>query len=171
MQKYLTQGEVPTLIRTDLKPGELKPNNALLLVIEIIKNLISCNEKPSIALLSFFVETTKVLQKSISNTIGYQKNLLIETVSRIQGLTTDVAVYVIPNVGYHRSLEKRLFNVATSRSKRHTILIVDKNILNVSHIDNDVKVYLQKLNKEFSFEFQIDNLNSVKLIDTSEQTN
>ena len=161
----------PTLIRTDLKPGELKPNNALLLVIEIIKNLISCNEKPSIALLSFFVETTKVLQKSISNTIGYQKNLLIETVSRIQGLTTDVAVYVIPNVGYHRSLEKRLFNVATSRSKRHTILIVDKNILNVSHIDNDVKVYLQKLNKEFSFEFQIDNLNSVKLIDTSEQTN
>jgi DNA replication ATP-dependent helicase Dna2 len=41
--------------------------------------------------------------------------------------------------------------VATSRSKRHTLIIADKNILNRSQVDNEVKQYLQKLDNEFSF--------------------
>ncbi len=146
-----------TLIKTDLKAGDFKPNNALKLATELVQHLLKINEKLHISVLTYFVETTKALQKAIFQTVGYHKNLLIETVSRVQGLTTDVTIFVVPNSSYHRSLENRLFNVATSRSKRHTLIITDKDVLTRSQIDNEVKSYLQRLNEEFSFYIQFDN--------------
>jgi len=148
----------PTLIKTDLKAGEFKPKNALNLTTDIVKHLLATNEKLHISVLTYFVETTKALQKAIFQTVGYHKNLLIETVSKVQGLTTDVTIFVVPNSSYHRSLENRLFNVATSRSKRHTLIIADKDILTRSQIDNEVKDYLQRLNEDFSFYIQFEGL-------------
>ncbi len=153
---FNTQGG-PTLIKTDLKVGDFKPKQALKLAIELVMHLLSINEKLHISVLTYFIETTKALQKSIFQTVGYHKNLLIETVSRVQGLTTDITIFVVPNSSYHRSLENRLFNVATSRSKRHTIIIADKNILTRSQVDNEVKQYLQKLDNEFSFYIPLPN--------------
>jgi hypothetical protein len=141
----------PTLIKTDLPIGDLKPKNAMLLITAIVKGLLSSDEKLHISVLSYFVETTKALQRSIFQSVGYQTNLLIDTVSRVQGLTTDLVIYFIPNSGYHRSLESRLFNVATSRSKRHTLIVSDNDILLRTYIDKDVKMFLEKLNNEFSF--------------------
>ena len=148
----------PTLIKTDLKAGEFKPKNALKLTTDIVKHLLATNEKLHISVLTYFVDTTKALQKAIFQTVGYHKNLLIETVSKVQGLTTDVTIFVVPNSSYHRSLENRLFNVATSRSKRHTLIIADKDILTRSQIDNEVKDYLQRLNEDFSFYIQYEGL-------------
>lgn len=141
----------PTLIKTDLKLGDFKPQNALRLTTDIVKHLLISDEKLHISVLTYFVETTKALQKAIFQSVGYHKNLLIETVSRVQGLTTDITIFVIPNSSYHRSLENRLFNVATSRSKRHCLIISDKDMLTRSQIDNEVKKYLQKLNEDYSF--------------------
>jgi superfamily I DNA and/or RNA helicase len=146
----------PTLIKTDLKVGDFKPNNALKLATDIVKHLLTADEKLHISVLTYFVETTKALQKSILQSVGYHKNLLIETVSRVQGLTTDVTIFVVPNSSYHRSLENRLFNVATSRSTRHTLIISDKEVLTRSQVDNEVKVFLQKLNEDFSFYINLD---------------
>lgn len=151
IRKYFNPQGGPSLIKTDLKVGDFKPKQALKLATELVMHLLSANEKLHISVLTYFIETTKALQKSIFQTVGYHKNLLIETVSRVQGLTTDITIFVIPNSSYHRSLEYRLFNVATSRSKRHTIIIADKNILSRSQVDNEVKQYLQKLDNEFSF--------------------
>ncbi|MBK6824133.1 MAG: hypothetical protein IPG87_14555 [Saprospiraceae bacterium] len=101
---------------------------------------------------------------------------MIETVSRVQGLTNDVTIFVVPNSSYHRSLENRLFNVATSRSKRHTLIITDKGVLTRSQIDNEVKSYLQRLNEEFSFYIKFDNsaianISEVKQQETVEKQN
>jgi len=157
-KRFFNPNGGPTLIKTDLKAGEFKPTNALKLATDIVKHLLETNEKLHISVLTYFVETTKALQKAIFQTIGYHNNLLIETVSRVQGLTTDVTIFVVPNSSYHRSLENRLFNVATSRSKRHTLIITDKGVLTRSQIDNEVKTYLQKLDEEFSFYIQFDGL-------------
>lgn len=151
IRKYFNTQGGPTLIKTDLKAGDFKPKQALKLATELVIHLLSINDKLHISVLTYFIETTKALQKSIFQTVGYHKNLLIETVSRVQGLTTDITIFVVPNSSYHRSLENRLFNVATSRSKRHTIIIADKNILTRSEVDNEVRQYLQKLDNEFSF--------------------
>lgn len=141
----------PTLIKTDLKIGDRKPMGALRLTVEVISHLLRLDEKVHISVLTHFVDTTKALQRAIFHTLGYHKNLLVETVARVQGLTTDVTIFVIPNTSYHRSLENKLFNVATSRSKRHTLIISDKGILNHSNTDNEVKMYLQRLDEDFSF--------------------
>jgi DNA replication ATP-dependent helicase Dna2 len=146
----------PTLIKTDLKVGDFKPNNVLKLATDIVKHLLTVDEKLHISVLTYFVETTKALQKSILQSVGYHKNLLIETVSRVQGLTTDVTIFVVPNSSYHRSLENRLFNVATSRSTRHTLIICDKEVLTRSQVDNEVKIFLQKLDEDFSFYINLD---------------
>jgi len=161
--KYLNPKGGPTLLKTDLLIGDLKPKNALHLSTEIVKHLLSVNEKLHISVLTYFVETTKALQKQILQTVGYHKNLLIETVSKVQGLTTDVCIFVIPNSSYHRSLENRLFNVATSRSKRHTLIITDKNILNSSQVGTEVKKYLQKLSDDFAFYIQFEGLSISKI--------
>lgn len=154
--KYLNPKGGPTLIKTDLPIGDFKPKNALILTTEIVKHLLSLPETLHISVLTYFVETTKALQRHILQTVGYHRNLLIETVSRVQGLTTDICIYVIPNSSYHRSLEVRLFNVATSRSKRHTLIIADKRINDRSQIDNEVKKYLLQLNEDYSFYVKFD---------------
>lgn len=139
----------PTLVKTDLPIGNKKPTAALLLTTLFVSSLLACNEKIHISVLTFYIETTKALQKSIYQTIGSHNNLLIDTVSRIQGLTTDVVIYVIPNTSYYRLLDRRLFNVATSRARRHTILISDVDILNhLNVIDSDVCRYIKKLELE-----------------------
>ena len=141
-----------TLIKTDLDVGNKKPKEALEIVRLLISHLLLTNDDMHITVLSNYIDTVKALQKSIYGSIDNPKKLLIETVARIQGLTTDVTIYVIPNSGYNHSLEKRLFNVATSRSKRHTIIIADKDIISsYPHIDEEVKTYLHKLNDEYSF--------------------
>jgi DNA replication ATP-dependent helicase Dna2 len=141
-----------TLIKTDLEVGNKKPKNALEIAKLLVAHLLTVNENLHISVLSNYIDTVKALQKSIYGSIDDPKNLLIETVARIQGLTTDITIFVIPNSGYNHSLEKRLFNVATSRAKRHTIIISDKNIISsYPHLDEDVKMYLQKLNDEYSF--------------------
>jgi rRNA-processing protein FCF1 len=152
VSKYFNPQGGSTLIKTDLEVGNKKPGNALEIAKLLVAHLFNINETLHISVLSNYVETVKALQKSIYQTVGNHKNLLIETVARIQGLTTDITIFVIPNSGYNYSLEKRLFNVATSRSKRHTIIISDKNIItSYPQLNSEVKSYLQKLNEEFSF--------------------
>jgi DNA replication ATP-dependent helicase Dna2 len=151
-----------TLIKTDLDVGNKKPANASEIAKLLVAHLLKVNETLHISVLAKYIETVKSLQKSIYQSVGNHKNLLIETVARIQGLTTDITIFVIPNAGYNHSLEKRLFNVATSRAKRHTIIITDQNIISsYPHLDEDVKIYLQKLNDEYSFYYTRDK----KLID------
>jgi len=146
-----------TLIKTDLEVGNKKPFNAIEIARMLVAHLLSVKENLHISVLSNYIDTVKALQKSIYGAIENPKNLLIETVARIQGLTTDITIFVIPNSGYNHSLEKRLFNVATSRSKRHTIIIADKDIISsYPHLDEDVKMYLQKLNDEYSFYYTTD---------------
>jgi rRNA-processing protein FCF1 len=153
----------PTLIKTDLEVGNKKPINALAIAKLLVTNLLEVNEKIHISVLSNYIDTVKELQKIIYGSIDNPKNLLIETVARIQGLTTDVAIFVIPNASYNYSLERRLFNVATSRARRHTIIIADKNIISsYPNLNEDVKIYLQKLNDEYSFYYT----NEKKLIES-----
>lgn len=157
-----------TLLKTNLKVGDRKPSNAIILVKMLVAHLLTVKESLHISVLSNYIETVKALQKSIYGSIDNPKNIMIETVARIQGLTTDVTIFVIPNSGYNHSLEKRLFNVATSRAKRHTIIIADKNIVDsYPHLDKDVKKYLQKLNDEYSFYYQTE----TKLIENKVQEN
>jgi rRNA-processing protein FCF1 len=153
--QFLNPKGGPVLLKTELPTGEKIPKNAIDLVTKIVYALMQDNSKLEIAVLAKFIVTVKSFQRALS---GNYRNLLIETVDKVQGLTTDVTIFVIPNTSVFYSLDQRLFNVATSRAKRHTIIICDKNILDNPHINNEVKVYLEKLDSEFSFYFDGNNI-------------
>ena len=119
---------------------------ALAVVASIHK---SCKNK-EVAVLACMKETVRGLQKKLNSNLK-KSNLIVDTVARVQGLTTDICVYVVPNTHYLRSLDSRLFNVATSRARYQTIIIADKEILGYTRMDNQVKDYLERLDEEFSF--------------------
>ena len=106
------------------------------------------NKKKEIAVLTCLKNTTRSLQKAIIQNVGSHTNVLVDTVARIQGLTTDVTLFFVPNTSYIRTLEPHLFNVATSRAKEHTIIIADKNLLEYPTIKPAVRTYLEKLKSE-----------------------
>ncbi len=142
----------PTVLQTDMSVGDGRPSLGIALAVAIVAKALTIKERPKIAVFSFFVKTTKALQKAFAQTIGPNNRLLIDTVSRVQGLTTDIVVYFVPNTGYIRSLDRRLFNVATSRAKRQTIIICDRGVLNsYSGIDRLVYQYLKEAGATSSF--------------------
>ncbi len=144
----------PTLLATTLAMGDRKPDVAVGMAVELVRQLLVVEEPLHISVLAPFVATVKALQRGIFQTMGYRKNVLVETVSRVQGLTTDVTIYVVPNTQYSWSLEQRLFNVATSRARRHTIIITDTDVLKGPQMDEQVRRYLTQLKSEFSFEVE-----------------
>lgn len=146
--KFLNTSGGPSLILTDMSPGDYAPSFAIDLTAYIIGNILKEDKNKEIAVLTCLIRTTKALQRTITQYIGTKKNLLIETIARVQGLTTDIVILVIPHVSYIRSLNPKLFNVATSRAREHIIIIADKNILNYSSMDLDVRKYMTKLYNE-----------------------
>lgn len=155
----------PTLIKTTLQVSDKKPESLVNLSLAILAGILKSDSGLNIAILTYYKETSRAIQKKVSSTIGNHNNVLIETVSRVQGLTTDIVLFLVPNVGYNYSLDKHLFNVATSRAKRHTFIIADKNII-VDNLNKDKETlkYLEKLDKEYAFEFsgaELEELNKI----------
>lgn len=150
MNKILCEEGGPTLVMTDMSSGDYTPQFATMLAAYIVGSILHDDKTKDIAVLTCMRNTTRSLQKAIIQNVGSHSNVLIDTVARIQGLTTDITIFFVPNTSYIRTLEPHLFNVATSRAKEHTIIIVDKNFLEYPTIKPLVRQYLQKLKDEKS---------------------
>ena len=135
----------PTLVMTDMPPGNNVPEFANMLVAYILKCILEASPKKEVAVLSCMKNTVRALQRTINQYVDIRDNVLVDTVARVQGLTTDITIFVIPNTSYIRTAEQHLFNVATSRAREHTVIVVDKSIFRFSTIKPLVKDYLSKL--------------------------
>lgn len=153
--KLLNPKGGPTLIKTSLPIGDAKPDFGIYLILSLVRNLYTLKDgKIEISILTKLRRTVKEIQKGIANNIGNQSNLLVDTIERVQGLTNDITIFFIPNTMLEFSLNRALFNVATSRAKGQTLIIIDKGTLNYPHMNREVKEYLKKLDKDFSFEIE-----------------
>ena len=150
LQNILSNEGGPTLVLTDMPSGDYTPQFATMLAAYLVGSILNDNKKKEIAVLTCMRNTTRALQKAVVQNVGSHSNVLIDTVARIQGLTTDVTVFFVPNTSYIRTLEPHLFNVATSRAKEHTIIVADKNFLEYPTIKPMVRKYLEKLKAERS---------------------
>ena len=148
LKKILFEEGGPTLVLTDMPSGEYTPQFAIMLAAYIVGSILNDAKDKDIAILTCMRNTTRALQKAITQNVGSHDNVIIDTVARIQGLTTDVTLFLVPNMSYIRTLEPHLFNVATSRAKEHTIIIADKNLLEYPTIKPVVRTYLEKLKSE-----------------------
>ncbi len=153
--KYLNPDGGPVLIKSSFPIGKDNPDFGLILIIDFLKQLMLVLEKDfKIALIAKTKKAVRAIQKAITATFGSDDRILIETVERIQGLTCDLTIFFIPNSSMNYSLKKPLFNVATSRATRHTIIIADKSITTYPIADKLVRGFIQKLNDEYSFEIE-----------------
>ena len=150
MCKILSNKGGPTLILTDMPSGDSTPQFATFMASYIVASILNDSPNKDIAVLSCMKKTTRALQMAITQKVGSKKNLIIDTVARVQGLTTDITIFFVPDYSYIRTLEPHLFNVATSRAKEHTIIIVDKYVLDCYTLDKNVRKYLEMLKQEKS---------------------
>lgn len=124
--------------------GEKADWNSCQYTIELVSNILQENSKASIAVLSKFRASVRMLQNCFISKFGAKENVLIDTVERIQGMTCDYCFYYIPNTMMQMSLNRSLFNVATSRASCSTIIVADASILHAI-CDKRVKSYLEVL--------------------------
>ena len=148
LKRLVNKDGGPALVLTDMVKGDETPWFPIVLSTFLVSSILKDDSKKEIAVLTHTKKTTNALQKSINQTAGSYVNVIVDTIARVQGLTTDVVILVIPNVYLFLSLEPHLFNVATSRAREHTIIIVDKNILDFSEMNSVVHSYLETLYKD-----------------------
>lgn len=140
--KYVPDNGGCSVLFRDMPKGEKDDKASCEYAISIVEDLLKIDKKLEIAVLSKFRASVRMLQNCFISKFGSMENVLIDTIERVQGMTCDVCIYFIPNTMMLMSLDKPLFNVATSRAKQLSIIVCDKSILN-SNCDNAVRNYLE----------------------------
>ena len=143
------QQDGPILVPMELPVGDPTPIKAIQKAVTIASEVLNKEKNCKIVILSQLIKTTGALQVEVARQLGSINNILVDTVARVQGLTRDVTIYVIPDTDAKLySLEKRLFNVATSRAIRNTYIICPTNIAEYTYMSAEVRKYLMKLKNE-----------------------
>jgi DNA replication ATP-dependent helicase Dna2 len=106
------------------------PISAINFIANLVQDIHQKNPKYTIAVLSPYVESAKKLQEKL-HTLSNFDGLTIETIDRIQGLTCDITLFLIP-FGASFALQVNRFNVATSRAKLCTLIITDESYKNIN---------------------------------------
>lgn len=147
LKKYLNDCGGASLVRFKLPEGRLPSLECSDYIVKLIDQIKQFNNKAEIAVLAFHKDTIRFLQKEIYSKCVNTENILVETIDRIQGLTTDFCIFFVPIESVPFSLQANRFNVATSRAKLCTLIVSDENIASFySLIDNNVKQYMLSLN-------------------------
>lgn len=104
-----------------------------------------------IAVLTPYIETLTYLQQNLKHRTK-NRNYLVESVDRVQGLDVDYCFYVIPKSSSF-SFDVNRFNVATSRAKKSTFILTTSDFDKLVNLPEDVSKYMVKLKNEFSFKY------------------
>lgn len=130
-----------SIVYQTMPAGKKDDYNSCQFVAGIVDDVLQKYKDLEVAVLAKFTDSVKMLQNCVIDRLGTRQNVLVDTVERVQGLTCDVCIFYIPNTMMDMSLDRPLFNVATSRAKQMTIIVCDPSIKN-ENCDNDVRRYL-----------------------------
>lgn len=145
-----------SLKKFNLPAGRLPSPECFQFIILLIEQIKLFNNKAEIAVLAFNRDSVRSLQKEIFGKSNDTNNVLVETIDRIQGLTTDFCIFFIPTESFPFALHLNRFNVATSRAKMCTLIISDDTISSFyPHIDNKVRDYLLSIKEAKTTEAHI----------------
>lgn len=104
------------------------PKSAIQLIKEILVDLHTHHPDFTVAVLAPFRVTVRSLQEAIYPAFKDVEWLSIETVDRIQGMTCDLTIYLIPFSSSYFALQTNRFNVATSRATKGTLIVTDERV-------------------------------------------
>ena len=143
-REYFPENGGAAIVYMSMPAGKKDDYASCQYVAGIVEDVLQNKVDLSIAVLTKYTDSVKMLQNCVIDRIGTRQNILIDTVERVQGLTCDVCIFYIPNYIMALSLDRPLFNVATSRAKQMTIIVCDPS-LKTENCDNDVRKYLDSV--------------------------
>jgi DNA replication ATP-dependent helicase Dna2 len=147
MKNYLNSYGGSSILRFKLPEGRIPSAECAKFIVKLIDEIKQFNSKAEIAVLAFHKDSIRLLQSEIFAKCVNTENVLVETIDRIQGLTTDFCIFFIPAESVPFALQANRFNVATSRAKLCTLLVCDETISSFySLIDNNVTKYMSSIN-------------------------
>lgn len=112
-------------------------------ITELIQALENHRPESSLAIISPTRDTVKKLQSEFQTDKRILKDLTIETIDRIQGITVDYVILYLPAGGLSFALNERRFNVATSRSLSTTIIITDVDLEKLAKLKGKVRTFIK----------------------------
>lgn len=89
----------------------------------IANKILSYRKEDSVALISSTVNMEKRITSSMTKHRPDYSRLTISTVHKAQGLTADYSIYYMPLTHSNFEMNLNLFNVATSRAKKGTLIV------------------------------------------------
>lgn len=126
-------------------------------ICKVSREIFENNPKIEIALLTPYVQVESELYTQYSRMSNDYKFITINTVHKIQGLTTDLTILYLPLTNAAFDLNDNLFNVATSRAKLGTLIITYEHIDLASSISIETKQFIKKcknVSQEFTRQFK-----------------
>ncbi|MBL0267794.1 MAG: ATP-binding protein [Chitinophagaceae bacterium] len=126
-------------------------------ICKISREIFANNPKIEIALLTPYVQVESELYTQYSKISNDYKFITINTVHKIQGLTTDLTILYLPLTNAAFDLNDNLFNVATSRATLGTLIITYEHIDLASSVSIETKQLVTKcknVSQEFTKQFK-----------------
>lgn len=140
----------------------------LLKFITIIGSDILSNDKEiEVALLTPYKDVESKLYEQYSKLFSDYSRVSINTVHKIQGLTSDVTILFLPLISPAFDLDDNLFNVATSRAKRGTLIVTYNHINLISRVSPETLHFIQAckdVTQAFNEAFSKSRLDRMKIL-------
>lgn len=130
------------LCKADLLSNNQKEKDVLNGLMRYVKAFLEANTSTEVAVLTGTKQELSSLQKAFGVGLGNQRRLLIETVDRVQGLTVDLVIAYLPGRVPWFEFQLNRFNVATSRARFLTVLVVGMHTNNVRGMHHLVRNFL-----------------------------
>lgn len=112
------------------------------IIFQIVSNFQQYHPSLSFAVLTAYRESAKHLQEYLFPRFKKTDWLTVETVDRIQGMTCDLCIFLIPHAATSFSIDLNRFNVATSRARLGTLILSHPNNRLAFHTNPIIKTYL-----------------------------
>lgn len=125
------------------------PNNAIDLIIKLVREIKEEYPSKEVAVLAAFRDTVNsIIDRMLNVKINFNK-LEVNTVDRIQGMTVDICIYLVPSYKTKFSFDNNRFNVATSRARNGTLIIAEDLIINKKLFSKEISAFLNNTHKAF----------------------
>lgn len=138
---FCSDGGTSLVYKDDMDEGKT-PLNAIDLIIEIVREVQLNYPDKKIAILASFRDTSNALiDRMLHFNMNFNK-VEVNTVDRIQGMTVDICIYLVPSYKSKFSFNENRFNVATSRSRNGTLILTEDLLSNNILLSSKVNKYL-----------------------------
>lgn len=128
------------------------PGNGIDFILKVVNEIQADYPYKKVAVLAAFRDTVNaIIDKMLSINMNFNK-LEVNTVDRIQGMTVDICIYLVPSFKTKFSFDNNRFNVATSRSKNGTLIIAEHLLSNRKLLSTSVMTYLNNIQIQHSNE-------------------